>query len=95
MPDDVNPVESDGTVVFEKPITDHKIHSEVNLLQGEKIKGAKVIVGRKDPNGETVGKYNNNPLFNSMLYGVELSDSTNNIAENMYVQVDAEGCVQI
>ena len=46
----------------------------MNLPQEEKIQGAKVIVRTKEPNGDTVGKYNDKPLLNSMLYEVELSD---------------------
>ena len=32
---DEDPVQPDGTAVFEQPITDHCIHAELNLLQGE------------------------------------------------------------
>ena len=74
MPDDVDRVESDGTTVCEKPITDYFVHVEVNLPQGEKIQGAKVIGCIKDPNCDTVVKYNDNPLLNSMLYDVEFPD---------------------
>ena len=66
--DDADPVESYSIAAFENPITYHLIHAEVNLPQGKKFQGAKVIGRTKYPNGETVGKYNDNPLFNSMLY---------------------------
>ena len=70
FPYDAYPVYFDLTVAFENPITYYLIHSEVNLPQGEKIQCAKFIGRKKYPNGENVGKYNDNQLFNSMLYGV-------------------------
>ena len=66
--DDVNSVQYDGTEAFEKPTTNNIIHTEVNLPKVERIQCAKVIGCTKDPHGYTVGKYNDNPLFNSMLY---------------------------
>ena len=100
MPYDTNTVESDGTVAFENFITNHLIHAEVNPPEGEKIQGAKVIGRTKDPYGDNFGKCNDNPLFNSMLYDIEIPDgeikehSSNIIAEKMYVQADDEGYVQ-
>ena len=67
----------------------------MNLPQGEIIHGAKVIGCTKDPNGDSVGKYNDNSLLKYILYGVELPDdeikeySATIVAENMYAQVDA------
>ena len=40
---DEYPVHPDGTNVFEQPITDHWIHVELNLPQGEEIKTVKVF----------------------------------------------------
>ena len=100
FPDDENPVESAGTAEFEKPITDNIIHVDVNLPQGDKIQGDKVIGHTKDPNGDTFVKYLDNPLFNSVLYDVEFPDGeikeyrAHIIADNMYSQVDAEGYIQ-
>ena len=68
FPYDANTVESNGTASFEKPVTDNLIHAKVNLPQGEKIQGDKVIRRKKYPNGDTVGKYNDNPLSNSLLH---------------------------
>ena len=69
------------------------------LPQGYKIQGVKVICRTKDLNGDTVGKYNDNPLFNSMLYDIEFPDGgikeycADIFDENMYSQVDYEGYV--
>ena len=43
FPDYSNPVQSDGTAAFENIITDHLIYAEVNLPEGKKIQGVKVI----------------------------------------------------
>ena len=71
---DAVPVYFDVTAAFENTINKYLIHAEVNLPQGDKIQGANFIGLKKDPNGDNVGKYNDNPLFNSMLYDVEFTD---------------------
>ena len=97
LPDDNDPVDADGTSVFEKPITDHWIHAEVTLPQGENMHQAKVIGRSKDEDGNIVGTYDNNPYANTMVYDVEFPDgevkeyAANVIAESMYAQVDANG----
>ena len=97
LPDDNDPVLPDGTAAFEKPITDHWIHAELNLPQGETLSKAKVIGRAKDNNGEVIGEYDTNPLLNTIMYEVEFPDgdikeyAANVIAENMYSQVDGDG----
>ncbi len=97
LPDDDDPVDSDGTSVFEKPITDKWIHAELHLPQGESIQSAKVIGRAMDSEGNLIGKYDDNPMLNTLVYDVEFPDgeikeySANVIAENMYAQVDTEG----
>ena len=94
---DEDPVDADGTAVFEKPITDHWLNAELRLPQGENVKSAKVIGRSKDADGNVIGTYDNNPLLNTMLYDVEFPDgeireyAANVIAENMYAQVDPDG----
>lgn len=94
---DEDPVDVDGTAVFEKPITDHLINAELQLPQGEKLQSAKVIGRSKDIDGNIIGTYDHNPILNTMIYDVEFPDgavreySANVIAENIYAQVDVEG----
>jgi len=51
-------------------------------------------------NGNIVGEYDENPLLNTLSYNVEFSDGevreheANVIAENIYAQVDPDGCRQ-
>ena len=61
LPGDNNPVKTDGTTDFEKPITDHWIHAETNLTQGETMHNAKVIVRATDQDGNIIGTYDENP----------------------------------
>ena len=70
----------------------------MNLPQWEKIEGAKVIGRTKTCNYNNFGKYNTISLFKSILYDVEFPDgkikeySASFIDDNMYAQVDNEGC---
>ena len=97
LPDDNDPIDTDGTSVFEKPITDQWINAELKLPQGELIRTAKVLGQSKDGDGQPVGMYDPNPLLNTAIYDVEFPDgeireyAANLIAENMYAQVDSEG----
>ena len=97
LPEDNDPVDPNGTSVFEKLITDHWIYAEVTLPQGENMHQAKVIGRSKDEDGNIVGTYDNNPYDNTMVYDVEFPDAevkeyvANVIAESMYAQVDANG----
>ena len=97
LPDDNDPIDKDGTSVFEKPITDQWINAELKLPQGELLRNARVLGQSKDGNGEPIGEYDPNPLLNTTIYDVEFPDgeireyAANVIAENMYVQVDSEG----
>ena len=97
LSDDNDPLNADGTSVFEKPITDRWIHAEVTLPQGENMHSAKVIGRSKDSDGNIVGTYDDNPYANTMVYDVEFDNgevkeyAANVIAESMYAQVDADG----
>ena len=97
LPDDNDPISSPGVAMFEKPITDRLIHSELYLPQGEEMQAAKVIRRSKDADGNIIGTYDDNPMLNSLVYDVEFPDgeireySANVIAENMFSQVDANG----
>ena len=74
LPEDNYLVDTDGTNAYEKPITDHWIHAEINLPQGEAIHNAKVIGRATDKYGNVIGAYDDNPYSNTMLYDVEFPD---------------------
>ena len=94
---DADTVQIDGTTVFEQPITDHWIHAELNLPQGEEMKKVKVVGWSKDGDGNIIGKYEINPMLNTMVYDVDFPDGSiskyrANLRENnMYPQVDSRG----
>ena len=84
-----DPIDTDGTTVFEQPITDSLIHAKLTLPQGENMSNAKVKSRSIDFNGEFVDIYNPNPLLNLILYDAEFEDgvikqhSANIIAQTM------------
>ena len=61
------------------------------------MKKVKVVGRSKDDDGNIIGKYDSNPMMNTMVYYVKFLDGSiheygaNVIAENMYSQVDSEG----
>ena len=97
LPDNNDPVDDNGTSLYERPITDYWINNEVCLPQGEKNTMAKVKSRSKDADGNIIESYNDNPFLNTMVYDVEFPDgvikeyAANIIAENMYAQVDPDG----
>ena len=97
LPDDTDPVDPDGNAIYEQPITDQLIHSEVHLPQGESVKAARVLARSKDEDGNIKGTHNENPYLNTLSYDVQFPDgevreyAANVISENMYAQVDANG----
>ena len=96
--EDQDPLDSKGSPMFESPITDYLIHSEIYLPQGEKMRAAKVLRRSRNEDGEIVDTHNEKPLLmNTLVCDVEFPDgevreySANILAENMYAQVDADG----
>ena len=56
-----------------------------------------MILRSVDENEEVIGDHNDNPILNTMLYGVEFPDevvkpyAANTIAENILVSVELDG----
>ena len=94
---DGDPVNKDGTPVFEHSLSDTLINAEVLLPQGEELAKCKVKGRHVGPNGEVTGQFHKNPLLNSIVYDVEFPDgaiqeySANIIAQNMYSTLDEDG----
>ena len=92
-----DPVDFTGKAVYDQPPTDALINMEILLPQGEEFQRATVKRRATDHEGKLVGEFNENPLLNTTVYDVELSDgvvreySANIIAENIYQQVDSNG----
>jgi hypothetical protein len=76
---------------------DKYIGAQLLLDTGSEQLQARVIKRSRGPDGEKIGKYHKNPIFDTLAYLVELADGTvdeytaNVIAENLYSQVDDEG----
>ena len=76
---------------------DEYLHAEVMLPHGGDLLKAKVIGRKHDADGRPIGVRNANPILDSRLFDVEFPDGStdsftaNQIAENLYSQVDEEG----
>ena len=70
------PFHPDGIAVFEHPITDHWIYAELKLPQWEETNIVKVVGQYKENSGNIIGKYNSNPMLNTMVYDVDFPDGT-------------------
>ena len=90
-------VDANGRLLCQQPAYDKIINAEVLLQHGDSVQSAKVLQRSLGPDGITVGKYDDNPGLNSIIYDVEFPDGTvkeysaNVIAENMLTQVDSDG----
>ena len=97
IPEFDDPVDANGRPLDQQPLYDKLINAEVILQQGDGMKAAKVKGRSTDPDGRSVGTYDENPIMNTLVYDVEFPDgevreyAANVIAENMYSQVDDEG----
>ena len=55
-----DPLDFDGTSVFEKPVSDHLIHAELTLPQDKNMQYAKVIGRVQNDDNTMTGVYNSN-----------------------------------
>ena len=90
-------VDASGRLLNQNPAYDRILNAEVQLqVDGQSAKG-RVTKRSLGPDGEQRGRYDENPILNSIVYDVEFDDGTvreyaaNVIAENMLTQVDADG----
>ena len=73
------------------------MNAEVLLPQGEEKRLAKLIKRSVNSDGKVIGNYNDLPVLNTMLYGVQFPYgsikpySANLIAENILMQADSDG----
>jgi hypothetical protein len=71
--------------------------AHVSIPVGGELHRGKVVGRKRDTEGKLIGKSNPTPLLDSSVYEVEFEDgnvesyATNQIAEAIYSQVDAEG----
>ena len=91
-----DPIDATGNAINQQPVYDKMIQTELNFPQGNKLRMAKVRVITVGPDGETIGNFNDTPIFNSIIYDVEFSDgkvkkyAANVFSKNILLQVDNE-----
>ena len=73
------------------------LHAEVQMQTGNGMMQGKVLRRAMSPDGKIPGRYDDNPVLNSLVYEVEFTDGSvreyaaNLIAENMITQCDEDG----
>ena len=97
IPDIEETVDAHGRPLNQLPAYDRLLNAEVQLQHVDWVTTGKVKRRALGPDGNMVGKYDNNPMLNSIMCEVEFADGTvkeygaNIITENMLPQVDSEG----
>ena len=93
--------EADDT--FTPDVYDTYLNMELAIPQGDSLEPrlARVAKRLKDANGLPIGLANENPILDTRMYEVEYLDGertplvANNIAENLFPQIDNEGNRQV
>ena len=86
-----------GVFIDQKPAYNKMLNGEVALQLNKNVVAGQVKQRALIPEGKIVGKYDYNPMVNSMIYEVEFPDSQvkdyaeNFIANNILSQVDYKG----
>ena len=53
-----------------------QIYASLKLPQGEEMKKAKVVGRSKGEDGNIIGKYDSNPMLNTMVYDFKIPDGS-------------------
>ena len=88
---------------FTPDVYDSYLNMELAIPQGDSLEPrlARVTKRLKDANGLPIGLANENPILDTRMYEVEYLDgeraslAANNIAENLFAQIDNEGNCQV
>ena len=98
IPEVDDPIDSAGKAFDQQPLYDRLINAELMLPKaGDGFQSAKVVGRSVGADGKIHGKFDENPLLNTIGYDVEFHDgeilqySANVIAQNLLSQVDGEG----
>ena len=67
-------VDSQGRLMNQLPAYDCLLNAEIMVQAEEGQVSGKVIKRALGPDGKVVGKYDDNPYLNSIMYEVELAD---------------------
>ena len=70
IPDIEDIVDNKGNFLDQQPAYDKLINTKVNIQIGDKVQHGKVVQRSSDPEGNIVGKYDDNPMLNTHSYDV-------------------------
>jgi hypothetical protein len=97
LPEYNEPIQSIDVDDYSADAVDNYLQAEVCLPRNGDLTMAKVVRRLRDGEGKPIGKRHSNPILDTREYTVEFNDGTldtltaNQIAENIYSQVDEEG----
>ena len=97
VPDVEDIVDSTGKILDQQPAWDKMINADIMLQHENEMVTGKVKGRTIGDHGEGMGRYDDNPMLNSIIYDVEFPDgqvkqyAANILAENMLSQVDPDG----
>lgn len=96
-PPEADVVDASGKPILMHSLTDVLINAEVLLDKEDSSALARVVRRAVDSNGEVIGKWDDNPVLNTLVYECQFDDGTikeyaaNVIASNIYEEGDADG----
>ena len=97
IPNIEDKVDTKGHQINQQPAYYKLIKSEVQLQHNNEMIYGKFKQRALNPDGQTTGSYDENPMIISIIYEVEFEDghvkeyTANTIAENILTQVDSYG----
>ena len=86
-----------GKPILQKSFYDTMVNVELLLPRGQMNWIATIVKQSVDNNLKAIGSWNDNPMLNTLVYECEFSDGTvkeysaNIIAENIFLEADADG----
>ena len=90
-------VDARGKAINLNPPHDTLINANIQLQHEDMMQIGKVTQRAIGPDGKTAGRYDSNPVLNSLIYEVGFPDgqvkeyAANVLAENLLSQIDSEG----
>ena len=73
VPEIEDSVDANGRLLNQQPAYDKMLHAEVQMQLDDGIQTGRVVRRSVDPEGRITGKYDDNPILNSLVYEVEFT----------------------
>ena len=89
-------MEAPGKAIDKNKSYDTLINADIQLSHQDELQTARVVRRTTSSNSKMIGRYDRNPILNSIIYEVEFPDgqvkeyAENILSENMLSQVDSD-----